>query len=432
MRPAAGTIAASSRPSRPSSSIQDSIQPAWPPVNLSATAMVSAPPPTGRRSAKASADTSVASTPSTQSVNRPGNAAGDVGGVSAHLLEPLLVFALQAGDGVGVGVARVGIGERLPGSLGGARQVDHLRGRAGGHLGREDRRHDARLRERRGNEQQRADQQHRPRVRAVEPEGLDEDVRQALLGAASSGAEPVWLVGHGSARVVARSIYLIGQRRELGSSATAASRRPRASIYHRGARVTKVEYGSRGRARIAVAITVALPAAGAGAGAQRAGAGAPGRARDAAAPPERAPAPAPPEAAPALPPPPETARRSRGAAARRPRCRRPRCRRAPATRHGDSWEAAVLESPSRCAVRGSPRRSGWAEASTRSASRRRRARHSGILQRAGDRRRPVRLRSRRLRVGGGRAARQSRIRSIASAVDRSGSSAPGPGIVPTT
>ena len=42
---------------------------------------------------------------------------------------------MQAGDGVGVGVVRVGIGERLPGRLRGAREVDHLRGGAAATLG---------------------------------------------------------------------------------------------------------------------------------------------------------------------------------------------------------------------------------------------------------------------------------------------------------
>ena len=192
IRPAAGTIVASSGPARRSTSIQVSTQPAAPPVSRSATATVIAALISGTATPKASVDTSVASTPRNQRVIRPGPSAS-----AGHVGEPGLVLVLQARDGGGVGVVLVGVGQRVPGRVGGARQRGDLRGRAGGQLGAQDRRHHARLRERRRHEQQRADQQQGPRVPAVQPERLDEEVGQAFLGGWLVGRGRIRLVGHG-------------------------------------------------------------------------------------------------------------------------------------------------------------------------------------------------------------------------------------------
>ena len=324
-----------------------------------------------------------ASTPSTQSVNRPAPSA------SAGDHPPAASGSRVAGGRWCRRRRCARRHRRAPaGGLGGARQLDHLRGRAGGQLGREHRRHDARLRERRRDEQQRADQQHRSRVGAVEPERLDEDVGQALVGRRYLGSE-----GFGSsatAMLVGCAQHISRGRRRASLAEPRAGglrplRVPRGSIRER--MLKRDDVGSRVCVR---ALACGRRAGGAARARGHRRAPAPRPMRRCADRPRRRRRPPPAPRRRRRRPRPRRRRRSRDRAAsrRRRRCRR-RCSRRATRRSGRRRVARASRWPP-AALRG--RRDGRQLRCGR-IRRRRHARGSDVLQRARYRRRPVRLRS---------------------------------------
>ena len=121
IRPAAGMIVASSGPARRSTSIQVSTQPGAARQSIGdgdrdRAADQRDGDPEGERRHQRREHTKKPERDPTRTVGEPG-----------HVGEPGLVLVLQARDGGRVGVVLVGVGQRVPGRVGGARQRGDLR-----------------------------------------------------------------------------------------------------------------------------------------------------------------------------------------------------------------------------------------------------------------------------------------------------------------